>query len=75
MSTLSRLQGWTLRRDDAVMCSCDPPNSRHTSGTQCFSREEVAAFRAAHGIRSDGHARALMFIATFAPSLTHGGAR
>ena len=75
MSTLSARHGWTLRQDDQRVCACESANSRHTSGTQCFSRARVDAFKAAHGLGSDGHARALMFIATFAPPPTQGGAR
>lgn len=67
MSTLSARHGWTIRKDDALACSCQPPNPRHASGTQCFTRAQVSAFKAKHGIKSDGLASALMFIETFAP--------
>lgn len=66
MSTLSARHGWTIRKDDGVACTCTPVNTRHTSGTQCFTKAQVAAFKARHGIASDGKARALMFIETFA---------
>ena len=40
-------------------------NYRHTSAIDCVPREAVEAFKALHGIRSDGKARALMFLETF----------
>ena len=63
-------------------CRCRRPDGRrllrkhrHASEIDCVPQDAVAAFKVAHGLRSDGHARALLFIATFAPSLTQGGAR
>jgi hypothetical protein len=67
MSTLSARHGWTLRKDDGVSCTCEPKNPRHQFGTQCFTRAQVDAFKARHGIASDGKAKALMFVETFAP--------
>jgi hypothetical protein len=68
VSTLSVHHHWTLRQDDQRACTCEPANPRHTSGMQCFKRAEVAAFMLAHGIGSEGKARALMFLESFAPS-------
>jgi hypothetical protein len=67
MSTLSARHGWTLRKDDGVACTCAPVNARHTSGMHCFTRAQVAEFKARHGIASEGKARALMLIETFRP--------
>jgi len=68
VSTLSSRHGWTLRKDDGVVCSCEPMNPRHTSGAHCFTRAQVAAFRAYHPtLKTDGHARSLLFIESFAP--------
>lgn len=67
MSTLSPRHGWTIRKDDGVVCACAIPNPRHTSGMDCFTRSQVAAFKARHGIGSEGKARALLYIESFAP--------
>lgn len=49
MSTLSVRHGWTLRRDDAVSCTCEPANRRHVYGYQCIPREEALRWARAHG--------------------------
>jgi hypothetical protein len=67
VSTLSVRHGWTIRQDDQRACTCETANPRHAFGTQCFKRIEVEAFMRTHGIRSEGKARALMFIESFAP--------
>lgn len=55
-------------QEQVVVCSCQPVNARHTSGAQCFSMGEVAAFMREHRtLKTPGHARSLMYIESFAP--------
>ena len=46
MSTLSRRNGWIIRRDDEVRCTCQPVNPRHTDGWHCVTDEQIRAWRA-----------------------------
>jgi hypothetical protein len=55
-------------------CQCRRPDGRrllrkyrHTSEMGCIPQSDVDAFKAAHGLKNDGHARALLYIETFAP--------
>lgn len=40
---------------------------RHASEIDCVPRAQVEAFKARHGITSEGHAKALMYIESFHP--------
>ena len=53
----------------AWKCQCDLPHyKRHHVEWECFTKAEVAAFRAQHPtIKTDAHARVLRFIESFAP--------
>ena len=47
-------------------CQCDLPRyKRHKQESDCIPQAEVDAFKARHRLKSDGHARALIFIETF----------
>lgn len=68
---LYRLHG---ERPPAWACQCRrsdgrrvPRKYRHTSEIDCVPRAELEAFKATYGIKSDGVAKALMFIETFHP--------
>jgi hypothetical protein len=53
-----RLPAWS--------CQCQVPHyKRHKQESDCIPQADVDAFKAQHGITSDGKARALMFIETF----------
>ena len=62
-----RLRPWS--------CQCDLPHyKRHYEQWECYTKAEVAAFRAQHPtIKTDGQARLLMFIESFAPSAKNSG--
>lgn len=58
----------------AWACQCRRPDGRrllrkyrHASEIDCVPRAQVEAFKARHGITSEGHAKALMYIESFHP--------
>lgn len=62
-------ESWLIWRRDARLCTCEPANREHRSGADCFKRAQVADFMRAHpDLKTPGHARALMYIETFAPA-------
>ena len=48
MSTLSARHGWTLRKDDALACTCQPTNPRHRYGWDCVPGREVGEWWQKH---------------------------
>ena len=72
MSTLSHRHGWTLRKDDARACACQPSNPRHQYGWKCIPETDVQAWRQEHPEckGTDDKARVLMWL-----ELNFGGKR
>lgn len=49
-------------------CHCDvKPYRRHKSEIECLPQADVDAFKRRHQLTDEGHARALLFIESFAP--------
>lgn len=53
------VDAWTGRRMSKLR--------RHKAPAECIPEEDVEAFKAAHGLKDDGHARALMMIEQYNP--------
>jgi hypothetical protein len=55
-------------------CTCPglKPWKRHRSEIDCLPAEDVARFKAAHGLRDAGLARSLLFLEQFKPRLKFG---
>jgi len=67
MSTLSARHGWTVRRDDAVNCTCEPRNARHGFGWQCLKMDEVRRWASKTGCSMRVAREMLWLHKTFAP--------
>jgi hypothetical protein len=52
-------------------CTCDvKPYKRHKDRIACIPQEDVEAFKAAHNLKHDGVARALLYLESFKPKAT-----